>query len=142
MKLDEIMDMCDEIFTIDKSNLSTEALESAKKYGRVLRVLAQERVMLKSFNRELEQVVLNATNFYAGRADPVEYKDRNFHINLAKNEVKTYVDADERVQKIKWRVDMQHEKIYYLENALKQIGFRNQQIKSYIDHEKLMNGGY
>lgn len=142
MKLEDIMTEAEKYFSIDETNLGKESLATPKIYGNLLRIRTTESMVLKKLSYQLKDLVQTKRDYYLGRADPEVYKAKPFDTRIMKSEVMTYVENDDEVKDISLKMEIQEEKIEYLDNALKQISNRGFAIKNALDYQKLMSGGY
>ena len=142
MKLQDIMDMVEGFLKIDETNLSRESLATSEYYAKVLRIRTEESVRLNILKGDLKRLYVTKREYYGGSADPEVYKEKPFNRRLIKAEVEQYIEADSEIQTIITKIDVQQEKLTYLNDALKQISNRNFNIKNSIDYQKLLAGGY
>lgn len=125
---------------IDETSLSKESLNTAKIYGKYLRIRANENIRLNALRSDLKKLYVIKREYYSGRAAPEVYRDNPFNQKLLKTDVDTYVEADPEIDIQVKKIDVQSEKINYLNDALKMIAGRQFQIKNAIDYQKLING--
>lgn len=142
MKLEDIMDAAESALGIDETNLAKESLDTPKIYGRFLRIRTQESMIHKKLSYDLKKLYQDKRDYYLGRASPEIYKAKPFDTKIVKSEVDTYIQADEEIADLGIRIEIQEEKISYLDGILKQIANRGYLIKNCIDFQKLINGGY
>ncbi|BCV00586.1 MAG: hypothetical protein CM15mV36_0760 [Caudoviricetes sp.] len=57
-----------------------------------------------------------------------------------KEEIWMFIDADEEIRKLRYKIDYMDQVLYFLENVLKQINTRNFQIKNAIEWTKWKEG--
>lgn len=141
MKIEDIMEETEDALQIDETRLDKESLETPKIYGRLLRLRTQEAYTLMKLKWQLKQLYQDKRDYYLGRASPEVYKANPFDLKILKSEVDTYVNADAEIGDVSLKIDMQQEKVKYLEDALKQVANRGFQIKNAIDYQRMMNGG-
>jgi hypothetical protein len=142
MNIAELMEWVEPFFTIDETRLGEESLNTSKIYGKVLRQRTIESMTLKSLNHQLKALYQSKRDYYMGRADPEVYKQKPFDLKVLKSEVNTYIEADEEVVTLLTKIEIQEEKVAYLQDALKQISNRGFAIKNALEYQKMMNGGY
>lgn len=141
MKIEDIMEETEAALQIDETRLDKESLETPKIYGRLLRLRTQEAYTLMKLKWQLKQLYQDKRDYYLGRSSPEVYKEKPFDLKILKSEVDTYVNADEEIGDVSLKIEMQQEKVKYLEDALKQVANRGFQIKNAIDYQRMMNGG-
>ncbi len=142
MKIEDIMNEAEKYLQIDETNLAKEALETPKVYGNLLRIRTNESMLLQRYKFQIKKMYQDKRDYYLGRSDPEVYKNKPFDFKVLKSEVDTYIDADDDIGELNLKIEVQSEKIAYLDNALKQVANRGFMIKHAIDFQKMMNGGY
>ena len=79
--------------------------------------------------------------YYKGKAPSQIYKEMPFDLKLTtKEEINMFIDADEEIRKLRYKIDYMDQVLYFLENVLKQINTRNFQIKNAIEWTKWKGG--
>ena len=96
--------------------------------------------MLTKAQSEYSQLYKQKWIFYTGKADPEEYKKVNFELKVLRQDVSTFIEADEEIIKQKQKVSYLKVVCSYLENTLKQINNRGFQIKNAIDWKRFTEG--
>ncbi len=142
MKLEDIMDEAEKYLQIDETNLAKESLETPKMYGKLLRIRTNESMLLQRYRFQLKKLYQDKRDYYLGRADPEVYKAKPFDLKILKSEVDSYIEADDEIQDLTLKIEVQTEKLNYLDNALKQVANRGFTIRNALDFQKMMNGGY
>lgn len=142
MKLEDIITETEKYLTIDETNLAKEALETPKVYGIILRIRSNEGMVMQRYRYQLKRLYNEKKEYYLGRSSPEVYKEKPFDLKILKSEVDSYIEADEEVSDLSLKIEIQNEKILYLDNALKQISNRGFMIKHAIDYQRMLNGGF
>jgi len=142
LKLEDIMDEAEKYLQIDETNLAKESLETPKMYGKLLRIRTNESMLLQRYRFQLKKLYQDKRDYYLGRADPEVYKAKPFDLKILKSEVDSYIEADDEIQDLTLKIEVQTEKLNYLDNALKQVANRGFTIRNALDFQKMMNGGY
>ena len=142
MKLEDIMNEAEKYLHIDETNLAKESLETPKMYGKLLRIRTNESMLLQRYRFQLKKLYQDKRDYYLGRADPEVYKAKPFDLKILKSEVDSYIEADDEIQDLTLKIEVQTEKLNYLDNALKQVANRGFTIRNALDFQKMMNGGY
>ena len=79
--------------------------------------------------------------YYKGKAPSKVYKELPFDLKLTtKEEINMFIESDEDICKLQYKIDYIEQIISFLEGVLRQIGNRNFQIKNAIGWEKFKNG--
>ena len=143
MKLEEIQELWNADREIDITELATESVRIPQIHDKYLKIYIDERIRLKGLQFELTKQVRLKTDYYAGKLTQEELEKlgwEQFLQRLLKNEISTYIEADEDVIKSKKNIVLIEEKCYYLDSIIKMISNRGFQIKSAIDWIKYKSG--
>ena len=107
-----------------------------------LQFLTENSLKLKKANGELAVLKRNKWIYYTGKASEDVYKEKgDFPLKLkTKDEERTFIEADEEIQKKKTEVEYYETVVDYLQEIVKQIGQRNFQIKNAIEWRKFEAG--
>ena len=143
MKLEEIQEFWNADREIDITELATESVRIPQIHDKYLKIYIDERIRLKGLQFELTKLVRLKTDYYAGKLTQEELEKlgwEQFLERLLKNEISTYIEADDDIIKLKKNIVLLEEKIHYLDSIIKMISHRGFQIKSAIDWIKYKNG--
>ena len=143
MKLEDIHSEWAVDARIDPLDLSGESLKTPKLHGKYLKIMSEERLKLKKLKAAKAELTFAKTEYFTGKMDRDELGKRGwepFAVKLLRQDVPTYMDADNDIIKINLQIGMQEEKVEVLESILKTIANRGFQIKNYIDWKKFENG--
>ena len=143
MKLEEIQEFWNADREIDITELANESVRIPQIHDKYLKIYIDERIRLKGLQFELTKLVRLKTDYYAGKLTQEELEKlgwEQFLQRLLKNEISTYIEADEDIIKLKKNIVLLEEKIHYLDSIIKMISNRGFQIKSAIDWIKYKNG--
>lgn len=140
MKLEDIIKICEEYLKIDETKLDKESIEIPSIYGKILRIRMNESLLLQKYRNDLKKLYSEKKEYYLGRADPKVYKEKPFDLKILKSEVDSYIESDDDFLNLKTKIDIQEEKIFYLDNILKQINNKGFLIKNALEFQKLING--
>jgi hypothetical protein len=143
LKLEEIQEFWNADREIDITELANESVRIPQIHDKYLKIYIDERIRLKGLQFELTKLVRLKTDYYAGKLTEEELEKlgwEQFLHRLLKNEISTYIEADEDIIKLKKNIVLLEEKIHYLDSIIKMISNRGFQIKSAIDWIKYKNG--
>lgn len=143
MKLEEIQEFWNADREIDITELANESVRIPQIHDKYLKIYIDERIRLKGLQFELTKLVRLKTDYYAGKLTQEELEKlgwEQFLHRLLKNEISTYIEADNDIIKLKKNIVLLEEKIHYLDSIIKMISNRGFQIKSAIDWIKYKNG--
>lgn len=98
-------------------------------------------LMKKEREIEMKRLIKNKWIYYKGKAPSSVYKEMPFDFKLTtKEEVGMFIDADDDVSKLQFKIDYIEQVLLYLDSILRMINNRNFQIKNAIEWEKFKNG--
>ena len=79
--------------------------------------------------------------YYKGKAPASVYKEMPFDLKLtAKDEISMFIEADEDVQKIQYKIDYIEQVLFFLDGVLRMINNRTYHIKNAIEWKRFQNG--
>ena len=142
MNLSEIQDQVKRDLKINDLELDIESLRIPSLHIKYLQFLTENSLKLKKANGELAVLKRNKWIYYTGKASEDVYKEKgDFPLKLkTKDEERTFIEADEDIQKKKTEVEFYDTVDDYLQDIVKQIGQRNFQIKNAIEWRKFEAG--
>ncbi len=142
MNLSEIQDQVKRDLKINDLELDIESLRIPSLHIKYLQFLTENSLKLKKANGELAVLKRNKWIYYTGKASEDVYKEKgDFPLKLkTKDEERTFIEADEDIQKKKTEVEYYETVVDYLQEIVKQIGQRNFQIKNAIEWRKFEAG--
>ena len=98
-------------------------------------------LMKKEREIEMRRLIREKWLYYKGKAPSKVYKEMPFDFKLTtKEEVNMFIESDDDICKLQYKIDYIEQIINFLEGVLRQIGNRNFQIKNAIEWEKFKNG--
>ena len=142
MNLSEIQDQVKRDLKINDLELDIESLRIPALHTKYLQLLTENSLKLKKSSGELSVLKRNKQIYYTGKASEEVYKEKgDFPLKLkTKDEERTFIEADEDIQKKKTEVEYYETVVDYLQEIVKQIGQRNFQIKNAIEWRKFEAG--
>jgi hypothetical protein len=143
MTLDQIMDAWREDSSVDSTELGLESLKIPELHSKYLKIYFDERRKLKALEFQSKELSLKKYEYYNGKMSQEELDELNwepFMKRLMKNEVDMYLDSDKEIIQSNVRQTNQKEKIFFLEEVIKNINQRNFQISNAINWKKFTQG--
>ena len=91
--------------------------------------------------RNLKGLVKQKWIYYKGKAPATVYREVPFDFKLTtREEINMFIDGDEEVRKLQYKIDYIEQVIFFLDGVLRQINGRNFQIKNAIEWDKFQSG--
>lgn len=144
MKFDDIMDLWQQDANMDNSELGEESLKIPQLHHKYYKILINEGLMLKKYEQDYQSMYRLKFEYYMGVLDEETLRERQwqpFQLKVLKQDLSTYIDSDSDMQAIQAKIDIQKQKISFLESAVKMISNRGFLIKNAIDWERFKVGG-
>ena len=137
MKFEDIKTKAAQDAKVNQHDLDDEALESSKMHQKWLDILTDEIIVLRRCEDELKKTYRARWIYYSGKADRDVYdKEGNFNLNLAKGDLTMFIESDDIYIEVKSKVDLQREKVAYIESFMKNINNRHWHIRNAIEWRK------
>lgn len=143
MNIDEILDAWQTDASMDPTEIGKESVKTAKLHHKYLQMLIEERLVMKKIKVKYRRLYKEKWEYYLGLMSQEQLNERGWEpmlLKVLKQDVSTYIEADEQVSELQLKMDYQEEKIEALESIIKTINNRGFQIKNYIDWEKFKTG--
>ena len=140
MNLDELQQAAEKDLKIDDTELDIESLNTPIIHAKYLKHYSTYSLMLTKAQSEYSSLYKRKWVFYTGKADPEEHKEKNFELKVLRQDVGTFIEADEEIVKQQQKVSYLKIVCHYLENTLKQVNNRGFQIKNAIDWKRFTEG--
>lgn len=141
MNLDKLQELWKQDCVIDSDLYCEESIKIPQLHQRYLEFYNTYSLMKKEKEGEFNALRKDKWIYYKGKAPSQVYKEMPFDLKLTtKEEIWMFIDADEEIRKLRYKIDYIEQVLYFLENVLKQINTRNFQIKNAIEWTKWKEG--
>ena len=143
MKLEDIQILWENDCEIDRTELGEESLKISQLHSKYFKLYSSERLLLKKLDKDYKELYRTKFEYYNGVLSHDELKQQGwepFSLKVLKSDLHIYVVSDRDITNFQLKIDMQKEKIDFLENIIKSLNTRGYQIKSAIDWEKFKVG--
>jgi len=143
MKLEDIQVLWEKDCNIDRTELGEESLKISQLHSKYFKLYSSERLLLKKLDKDYKELYRTKFEYYNGVLSHDELKQQGwepFSLKVLKSDLHIYLDSDRDITNFQLKIDMQKEKIDFLENIIKSLNTRGYQIKSAIDWEKFKVG--
>lgn len=144
MKLDDIMNMWEVDAKMDQTELGEESLKIPLLHHKYYKMLVDEGLLYKKLDLDYKSLYKLKYEYYMGILDQETIEQRGWEPNclkILKADLPVYIDADPELQMIQARIDVQKQKISFIESVIKTISNRGFLIKNAIDWERFKVGG-
>lgn len=143
MKLEDIQQQWEEDAEIDRTELGEASLRIPKLHSKYFKIYSQERLLLKKYQADYKQLYRDKYQYYNGTLDEETLRERNWEPNplkILRTDIPIHMEGDADLQLVQMKIDIQEEKIDFLESSIKSLTNRGFQIKAAIDWVKFQNG--
>lgn len=144
MKIEEIREAWDADSVIDKTEIGDESLRIPKLHAKYMRMLSDERLLLRKLESDLKVLRRDKYEFYT-MGPTKEQKDLGWELPargmVLKQDINIYMESDKQVVDLSLRIGMQQEKVEMLDSILRSIMNRGYQLKTALDFLKFTMGG-
>lgn len=143
MRLEEIQSLWETDVNIDRTELGDESLRIAKLHSKYYRIFSQERLMLRKMEAEYKELYRDKYEWFNGTASQETLAAHEWKPNplkILRTDISMYIEADEQMRTAGLRVEVQREKVEFLESIIKTLVPMGYNIKNAIEWAKFQNG--
>lgn len=141
MNLEKLQEMWKKDSVIDTDLYCEESTKIPQLHMRYMEFFNTYSLMKKEREFELNQLVRDKWLYYKGKAGAEVYKKIPFDLKLTtKEEISMFIDADDDIRKLHFKIAYIEQTLAFLDSVLRQINNRSFQIKNAIEWEKFKNG--
>lgn len=144
MTLDEIQAAWKQDSSLDRTELGEESLKIPQLHSKYFNMFSQERLMMKKMDTDYKRLLRLKHEYYTGvisEEDLREQKWEPFMLKILRTDLALYLDSDKELQHMQLKLDLQKEKVDFLDSAIKSLTTRGYQIKNAIDWTRFQMGG-
>ncbi len=143
MKFDDIMHMWEQDAKMDRTELGEESVKIPLLHYKYYKLFVDEGLLYKKLEIDYKSLYKLKYEYYMGTLDQETIQQKGWEPNslkILKADLAVYTDADSDLQHIQARLDVQKQKITFLESVIKSISNRVFLIKNAIDWERFKVG--
>ena len=141
MNLENLQEMWKKDSKIDPDLYCEESTKIPQLHLRYMEFMNTYTLMKKEREIEMRKLLREKWLYYKGKAPSDKYKEMPFDLKLTtKEEINLFMESDDDICKLQYKIDYIEQVISFLEGVLRQISNRNLQIKNAIDWEKFKSG--
>ena len=98
-------------------------------------------LMKKDRELEMKRLLKEKWLYYKGKAPSSVYKEMPFDLKLTtKEEITMFIEADEEVGKLQYKIDYIDQVLFFLDGVLRMINSRTYHIKNAIEWKRFQSG--
>ena len=141
MNLETIQEMWKKDSVIDTDLYCEESTKAPQLHMKYMEFHNTFSLMKKEREIEMRRLIREKWLYYKGKAPSKVYKDLPFDLKLTtKEEVNMFIEGDDDVRKLQYKIEYVDQCINYLDGVLRQINNRNFQIKNAIEFMRFNAG--
>lgn len=143
LKLTDLKLMIEQDMKIDSTSLDRESLNIPQLHNKYLCMMMDEKLILKKYESDIAILKKNKWLYYSGKMSEEQLEKLGweaFDLAILRQDIDRFLDSDQDVISLSNKVDLQKEKINYLENIIKSISNRIWNIRAAIDWHKFTQG--
>ena len=141
LSLETIQEMWEKDSKMNQDELDTESLKIPQLHARYYNLYNTILLMRKRDEAVYTSSLLDRRKYYTGKATSDIYAQEPFPYKVRdKDDLKLYLDSDEKLSKVKLKIEYYDTMLKYLEEILRQISNRTYQIKNAIEWRRFSSG--
>jgi len=143
MKLDEIQMMWERDAQIDRTELGEESLRIPQLHSKYFKIFSQERLMLRKMEADQKTLFKDKYEWYNGSISEETLKVYEWEPNplkILRTDIPMHIEADKEMQNLSLKIEMQREKVEFVEAIIKSLTSRGFNIKSAIEWARFKMG--
>ena len=128
---------------IDRTELGEESLRIPQLHSKYFKVFTAERLTLRKMEADFKRLYKDKYEWYNGTLAEETLRAHEWEPNplkILRTDVPVHLEADPELQTENLKLELQKEKVDFLESILKTLPTRGYQIKGAIDWEKFKMG--
>lgn len=144
MKLEDIQAAWKQDSAIDRTELGEESLKIPQLHSKYFNIFSQERLTLRKLEADYKRLLRLKHEYYTGVISEEDLREQQwtpFMLKVLRTDLSMYIDGDTDIQTLQLKIEMQKEKVDFLDSAIKSLTTRGYQIKNAIDWTRFQMGG-
>lgn len=142
MKLEEIESLWEQDIKIDRTELDSESLKIPSLHSKYYKIFLREKVQLKAEEQSYKQFYKLKHEYYTGKLSHSELHELGWEPFqfVLKGDLQVYIDADKELCERLLKLNVQKEKVQFLEDIIKTLNTRGFLIKNAVDFIRFTSG--
>jgi hypothetical protein len=142
MKLEEIVELWNEDVKIDRTELDAESIKIPSLHNKYYKIYIQEKIKLKADEQEHKQYYKLKHEYYTGKLSKQDLDENGWEPFqfVLKNDISIYLEADKELSDRLLKLQVQKEKVQFLEDIIKTLNGRGFLIKNAVDFIRFTSG--
>tara|TARA_R100001443_G_scaffold40080_1_gene53523 strand:+ start:74 stop:502 length:429 start_codon:yes stop_codon:yes gene_type:complete len=141
MNLETLQEMWNTDSKLDEDQHDNDSLAIPQLHMKYMEFYNRFSLMKKEREIEMKRLIKEKWLYYKGKAPSKVYKELPFDLKLTtKEEISMFIEADEDVQKLQYKIGYIDQVVYYLDTIMRQINSRTYHIKNAIEWKRFQSG--
>ena len=141
MNLENLQDMWRSDSKLDEDLHDNDSLAIPQLHMKYMEFHNKYSLMKKERDIEMKRLIKEKWLYYKGKAPSSVYKEMPFDLKLTtKEEISMFIEADEDIAKLKYKIEYIDQVIFFLDGVLRMINNRTYHIKNAIEWKKFQSG--
>jgi hypothetical protein len=143
MKLEDIQEQWRNDSEIDRSELGEASLRIPQLHSKYFNIFSEERLTLRKYESAYKKLYKTKFEYYNGTMSEEELTANGyepFQLRILKSDINVYMQSDDEINQLELRIEIQKEKVDFLESIIKNLPARGYQINAAISWEKFKVG--
>ena len=141
MNLETLQDMWRSDSKLDEDLHDNDSLAIPQLHMKYMEFHNQYSLMKREREIEMKRLIKEKWLYYRGKAPSSVYKEMPFDLKLTtKEEISMFIEADEDIGKLKYKIEYIDQVIFFLDGVLRMINNRTYHIKNAIEWKKFQSG--
>ena len=141
MNLETLQDMWKSDSKLDDDLHDNDSLAIPQLHMKYMEFHNKYSLMKKERDIEMKRLIREKWLYYKGKAPSSVYKEMPFDLKLTtKEEISMFIEADEDIAKLKYKIEYIDQVIFFLDSVLRMINNRTYHIKNAIEWKKFQSG--
>ena len=142
MNLEQLQEMWKTDSKLDDDLHDNDSLAIPQLHMKYMEFHNTYSLMKREREREMKKMIKDKWLYYKGKAPSSVYKEMPFDLKLTtKEEITMFIDADEDIGKLQFKIDYIEQVLFFLDSVLRMINNRTYHIKNAIEWKKF-NAGF
>tara|TARA_B100000963_G_scaffold140348_1_gene122249 strand:+ start:107 stop:562 length:456 start_codon:yes stop_codon:yes gene_type:complete len=139
--VEAIQEMWGKDSVMNQDELDNESLRIPQLHAKYYDLYNTILLMRKRDEQQYSSILLDRRKYYTGKATADIYAEEPFPYKIRdKDDLKLYLDSDEKLSKTKLKLEYYDAMLKYLEEILRQVSNRTYQIKNAIEWRRFSSG--
>ena len=141
MNLEQIQEMWEKDSKIDPDNLHDESLKIPQLHSKYYTLYNTITLLRERAREQYSKVRLERYNYYTGKAPAEVYVEEPFPYKVReKDAIQRHLEADDKMNKVDMKIKYYDIMLKFLEEIIRNISGRTNQIKNAIEWNKFQAG--